>query len=265
MKKLSIGYSTCPNDTFIFDAMVHGKIDTEGLEFEPVLEDVEKLNTRAFKGELDITKISYHALIYLQNSYSLLNSGSALGSNCGPLLISKHAIDPLQLAPEKIGIPGKFTTANLLLQLYLGKRLNAKEYLFSEIESALLNDEIDADVIIHESRFTYEQKGLKKIQDLGEYWETKSGLPIPLGGIAAKKELGSELEEKIDRVLKRSVQYAFDFPDSSQEYVKKHAQEMSQKVMQSHISLYVNAYTLDLGETGKKAIAHLLSAIELLS
>lgn len=260
MKKLSIGYSTCPNDTFIFDAMVHGKIDTEGLEFEPALEDVEKLNTRAFKGELDITKISYHAWVYLQQSYSLLNSGSALGNNCGPLLICKHEIDPLQLSPEKIGIPGKFTTANLLLQLYLGKRLNAKEYLFSEIESALLNDEIDAGVIIHESRFTYEQKGLKKIQDLGEYWETKTGLPIPLGGIAAKKELGSELKEKIDRVLKRSVQYAFDHPDSSREYVRKHAQEMNEEVIHEHISLYVNAYTLELGENGKKAVFRLLSA-----
>lgn len=260
MKKLSIGYSTCPNDTFIFDAMVHGKINTEGLSFEPVLEDVEKLNTRAFQEELDITKISYHTWVYLQKSYSLLNSGSALGNNCGPILISKYELNPLQLVPEKIGIPGKFTTANLLLQLFLGKRMNAKEFLFSDIETALLNEEIDAGVIIHESRFTYEHKGLKKIQDLGEYWEKTTGLPIPLGGIVVRKELGTDLKDTIDRILKRSVQYAFDHPGSSRDYVKKHAQEMSEDVMNSHIALYVNAHTLDLGEVGNKAVSRLMTA-----
>lgn len=235
MKTLSIGYSTCPNDTFIFDAMIHHKVDTEGLSFEPLLEDVERLNHRAFREELDITKVSYHAFLYLEERYHLLNSGSALGHNCGPLLICKHTVDPHQLSPDQIGIPGRFTTAHLLLQLFLGKNLNAREYLFSEMEAALLRDEIKAGVIIHENRFTYQDKGLKKIRDLGEFWESRTQMPVPLGGILIRKSLDHSLRDKVDRVLRRSVQFAFDNPQSSLAYVRQHAQEMSEEVMRKHI------------------------------
>ncbi|MBL7960230.1 1,4-dihydroxy-6-naphthoate synthase [bacterium] len=259
MTTLTVGYSTCPNDTFIFDAMIHGKIDTEDLRFEPELADVENLNMCAFKQELDISKLSYHAYLFLRDQYALLNSGSALGHNCGPLLICKNDVNVRELPPARIGIPGKYTTANLLLMLYLKKRINAKNFLFSDIETALLNEEIDAGVIIHENRFTYEAKGLKKIQDLGEFWESRTKLPIPLGGIAVKKQFSFDLQQKIDRILKRSIQFAFDNPESSREYVRKHAQEMSDDVMRSHIALYVNKYTLDLGKTGHTAVERLLT------
>ncbi|MBL7994022.1 1,4-dihydroxy-6-naphthoate synthase [bacterium] len=259
MTTLTVGYSTCPNDTFIFDAMIHGKIDTEDLRFEPILEDVENLNMRAFKEDLDISKVSYHAYILLRDQYALLNSGSALGHNCGPLLISKKVVNMKNLEPSRIGIPGKYTTANLLLQLYLRKKIDAKIFLFSDIESALLNGEIDAGVIIHENRFTYEAKELKKIKDLGEYWESETKLPIPLGGIVVKKQFSVDVRQKIDRILKRSVQFACDNPESSRGYVEKHAQEMNKNVIQSHIALYVNDYTLDLGKTGHAAIERLVT------
>jgi 1,4-dihydroxy-6-naphthoate synthase len=255
----TLGYSTCPNDTFIFDAMVHHKIDTEGLEFKPLLEDVEKLNHRAFLEELDITKLSYHAYFYLQDKYKLLSCGSALGNNCGPLVISKNKVDPHTLHPSEIGIPGRYTTANFLLQLYMGKKLEAKEYLFSDIESALLRDEIKAGVIIHETRFTYASKGLQKIQDLGEFWEGRTQMPIPLGGIVVRKDLGQKFQEKIERILKRSVQFALDHPESSRNYVTEHAQEMSDEVMRRHIELYVNSYTLELGNTGRAAVDRMLN------
>lgn len=257
---LTIGYSTCPNDTFIFDAMIHDKIDTEGLRFEPVLEDVETLSGRAFRGELDITKISYHAYIYLLETYELLESGSALGHQCGPLLICKKEVNPHALKPDRIGIPGKYTTANLLLQLFLKKRMDARIFLFSDIEQALLTEDIDAGVIIHESRFTYETKGLKKIQDLGEFWESETGLPIPLGGITVRKTFDELLRQKINRILHRSVLYALNHPDSSRAYVRKYAQEMSEDVIQSHIGLYVNAYTLALGKKGRMAVERLITA-----
>jgi 1,4-dihydroxy-6-naphthoate synthase len=252
--KLTVGFSTCPNDTFIFDALIHRKIDTEGLEFEPVLEDVEKLNLRALNGELDVTKVSYHAYFYLREKYALLNAGSALGNNCGPLLIARNPIDPSALSESRIGIPGKFTTANLLLQLYLGKNMNCREMIFSDIEGALLSKTIDAGVIIHESRFTYGSLGLAKIQDLGEFWESRTHLPIPLGGILIKKNLGEGMIAKFDNILKRSIQFAFDFPDSSKQYVKTYAQKLDDEVIQNHIDLYVNSFTLDLGVTGQRAV-----------
>jgi 1,4-dihydroxy-6-naphthoate synthase len=256
--KLTVGFSPCPNDTFIFDALIHHKIDTEGYEFTPILDDVEKLNQRAFRSELDITKTSYHAYIFLRDHYALLNSGSALGSHCGPLLIAKNPMDPEHLSEARIGIPGKYTTANLLLQLFLKKKLRCREYVFSDIENALLKDEIDAGVIIHESRFTFASKGLIQIQDLGEFWETHTHTPIPLGGIVMKKSLGPAEIAACDRILRRSVQFAMDHPDSSRDYVRRHAQELDDAVIQSHIALYVNPYTLDLGEAGKTAVDRLL-------
>jgi len=184
--KLTLGFSPCPNDTFIFDAMVHGRIDTEGLEFDYFLADVEELNRKAFASEVDITKMSYHAYAYVADNYLILDSGSALGHKNGPLLISKRILQPSELAGARIAIPGKYTTANLLLSIAWPEALNKTEYLFSDIENALLNEEVDAGLIIHETRFTYYKKGLHKIADMGEYWEKLSGMPIPLGAIVIK-------------------------------------------------------------------------------
>ena len=252
---ITLGFSPCPNDCFIFDAMIHGKIDTEGLQFIVVMEDVEALNKKAFKGELDITKLSFFAFAHLTKIYQLLNSGSALGKGCGPLLVasSKFKVQ----SSTKIAIPGKYTTANFLLSLAFPEATNKVEMVFSEIEDAVLSGKVDAGLLIHEKRFTYEQKGLQKIIDLGEYWETLTNAPIPLGGIVVKRELPDELKLKVDRVLRKSVEFAFANPRSSLNFVKAHAQEMSEEVMRQHIELYVNNYSLDLGEDGRHAIESL--------
>jgi 1,4-dihydroxy-6-naphthoate synthase len=257
--KLTLGFSPCPNDCFIFDAMVHHKIDTEGLDFEIVMEDVEALNQRAFRSELDITKLSFHSFLYVQEKYILLKSGSALGFNCGPLLITKHShLTQISLKSEysnlKIAIPGKNTTANFLLSLAFPEAKNRTEVLFSEIEQAVLNEKYDAGLIIHESRFTYEQKGLKKIMDLGEFWEGLIHAPIPLGGIVARRNFDNDLLQKINRVIRKSVEYAFAHTDDVMPYVKQHSQEMSEVVMKKHIDLYVNEYSVNLGELGTKAV-----------
>lgn len=254
MQKISLGFSTCPNDTYIFDAMVHDKINTEGLEFDVVLGDVEELNQKALKAELDVTKISYHAFSKIANNYLLLDSGSALGYKNGPLLISKHKIYPDEVKDVIIAIPGFNTTANLLLSIAFPEAQNKKEYLFSDIEEAVLSNEVDAGLIIHENRFTYEQKGLQKIRDLGEFWEEETGLPIPLGGIAVNKNLDKETQLKINRVLKRSVEFAFENPKSAYPYIKQYAQEMDEDVMYKHIELYVNDFSRELGVDGRKAI-----------
>lgn len=263
-EKLTLGFSPCPNDCFIFDAMLHGRIDTEGLEFDVRLEDVETLNKRAFAGEADVTKLSYHAFAYCMNNYVLLDSGSALGHKCGPLLISKKniSLEEALNGDLHVGIPGKYTTANFLLSLAFPNVKTKTEMVFSAIEQALLNDTIDAGVIIHENRFTYEEKGLRKIIDLGEYWEETSHMPIPLGGIVIRRNLPQELKEKVERVLRRSVVYAMTQPDDSMPYVKEHAQEMSEDVMRKHINLYVNDYSISLGEKGRKAVEVLFAKAE---
>ena len=254
--KLTLGFSPCPNDTFIFDALIHDKIDTEGLEFEVYYDDVETLNQKAFRGELDITKLSYHAFAYVVDQYVLLDAGSALGFGVGPLLISKGemSIAESNNPDHKIGIPGKYTTANFLLGLALPKATNKQEMVFSEIEDALLHEQIDVGLIIHENRFTYQLKGLKKIIDLGDYWEKLTGCAIPLGGIVAHRKLTPEVLQKINRVLKKSVEFAFANPKSGLDFIRQHAQEMSEEVMYKHIELYVNKYSLDLGEEGRRAI-----------
>lgn len=262
MKKLSLGFSPCPNDTFIFDAMVHGKIDTEGLEFEVVLGDVEDLNDKAFKKELDITKLSYHAMAYCLADYQLLNSGSALGSGVGPLLIAKKEMAKEEINEGMIAIPGKYTTANFLLSLAYPKAQQKQEVLFSEIEDLVLTDQVDAGLIIHENRFTYQERGLKKIIDLGDYWENLSGSLIPLGGIVVRREFDSELKKKVDRVLRRSIEFAKKNPQESKEYVRKYAQEMQEGVTQQHIDLYVNEYSIDLGEKGREAVKTLFTTAE---
>jgi len=255
---ITLGFSTCPNDTFIFDAMVNGKIDTEGIAFEYLLEDVETLNKLAFSSELDMTKISYSAFGYFVDKYILLNAGSALGVNCGPLLVGMQDVNLNSIDQLKIAIPGKYTTANFLFSLAFPNSSNKVEMVFAGIEDAILNGKADAGVIIHESRFTYLDKGLKKIMDLGEYWNEFSGLPIPLGGIAVKRTLPFELQQKLNRILKRSVSFALKNPDESKEFVKLHALELKDEVIRSHIDLYVNDYTVSLEEEGKRAINKLL-------
>jgi 1,4-dihydroxy-6-naphthoate synthase len=251
---LTLGFSTCPNDTFIFDAMVHKRIDTEGLEFSLNMTDVEELNNLAFAGKADVTKLSYYAYGQLADSYALLSAGSALGYKNGPLLISRHKIYPDEVSDLKIAIPGKNTTANLLLSIAYPDVKQKKEYLFSLIEEVVLSGEMDAGLIIHENRFTYQRKGLKKITDLGEYWESETGMPIPLGGIVVNRKLALDLQQKVNRVMKRSVEFAFENPKVSYPFVRQYAQEMDDSVMQSHIGLYVNEFTRDLGITGRKAI-----------
>ena len=256
--KLSVGFSPCPNDTFIFDAIVNKKIDTKGFDFEFHIEDVETLNKRAFNQELDITKLSFHTYLYLISKYSLLNSGSALGNNCGPILISKTYFPLSEINHQTIGIPGRYTTANLLLSLAFPNVVNKTEMLFSDIEDAIIKGKTDAGVIIHENRFTYEKRGLKKIIDLGEWWETETGLPLPLGGIVIKKTFSTEVAANINDIIKRSVEFALDNPASSEKFIEQYAREMDKRVRWEHIKLYVNQYTVDLGKTGREAVDALL-------
>jgi 1,4-dihydroxy-6-naphthoate synthase len=257
--KLTLGFSPCPNDTFIFDAMVHGRIDTEGLEFDYFLADVEELNRRAFEGNVDITKMSYHAYAYAAPNYMILDSGSALGRKNGPLLISKHPVNPDDLSKKIIAIPGRYTTANLLLGIFWPKALNKREYLFSDIESALLSGEVDAGLIIHETRFTYHKKGLLKIADLGECWEKQTNLPIPLGAIVINRSVPHEISLKVNRILRRSLEYAYKDSIASFDFVVGNAQEMDKNVMNNHIKLFVNDFTLQLGNEGRAAIEKLYS------
>ena len=257
---LTLGFSPCPNDTFIFDAMLHKKIDTEGITFIPVIEDVETLNQKASQQELAITKLSYHAFAHLLDKYILLDAGSALGFGVGPLLISKNKIENIseKIADLKIGIPGNLTTANFLLNIAFPQAKQKVEMLFSEIENALINEEIDLGLIIHENRFTYEAKGLHKVIDLGSYWEKETKSAIPLGGIVMARHYPIDLIQKVNRIMARSVEFAMKNPLSSALFVKEHAQEMEESVMVQHIQLYVNKYSLNLGEEGKKAVRILL-------
>lgn len=251
---LKLGFSTCPNDTFMFDAMVHQKIDTENLTFQISIADVEELNKNALTNKLDITKLSFYAYAYVSNNYVLLDAGAALGNNNGPLLISKQKIYPDEVRDLLIAIPGKYTTANLLLSIAYPDIKKKTEYLFSDIEDVVLSNETDAGLLIHENRFTYKAKGLKKIIDLGEYWEEITNLPVPLGGIAVKKELSVDVQQKINRVLRRSIEFALKNPKSSLDYIRKHASAMDEQTIYKHINLYVNDYSIDLGKKGKLAI-----------
>lgn len=253
MKKLTIGFSPCPNDTFIFDALIHHKIDTEGLEFEVVMADVEELNQMALGAELSITKLSYHAFFHLLDTYVMMDSGSALGNNCGPLLI-KNQGDSNPKINDLIAIPGKYTTANFLLNFAYPELINRTEMLFSDIESALKQKQVRAGLIIHENRFTYADRGFEKILDLGEFWEQKTGTPIPLGGIAIRRDVDVDVQNKVQRLIRKSLEFAFEQPSESLSFVREHAQEMDSKVMKQHIDLYVNDYSLALGNKGREAI-----------
>ena len=257
--KLTLGFSPCPNDTFIFDAMIHRRIDTEGIEFDYFLADVEKLNSKAMSAEVDITKISFHAYCYAADNYIILDSGSALGFGAGPLLISKRQFDTSTMASKKIAIPGKYTTANLLFSIAYPECRNKKEYLFSGIEEALINNAADVGLIIHETRFTYQKCGLIKIADMGEYWEKLTNLPVPLGAIVIKRAIPDNIALKVNRILRRSLEYAINTPEPSFDFIAGNAQEMDREVMNNHIRLYVNEFTLSLGVKGRKAIKKLFS------
>jgi 1,4-dihydroxy-6-naphthoate synthase len=258
--KLSLGFSPCPNDCFMFDAIVHRRIDLEGLDFDVRLADVEALNKAAFAGAADVTKLSFHAYAHCARDYVLLDAGSALGRNCGPLLIATREIPLEEVAGGalRIAIPGRYTTANLLLGLAFPAAQDKTELLFSEIEPAVAGGRYDAGLIIHENRFTYAERGLKKVIDLGEFWEGETGAPIPLGGIVARRALAAEVASTVNRLVRRSVEYAFANPQASLPFVRAHAQEMSPEVMYKHIDLYVNEYSVDLGPDGRRAVELLL-------
>ena len=258
-KALTLGYSPCPNDTFIFDALVHGRVEAGGLRFTERLEDVETLNRLAAGAELDVTKISYGAIPHLLRDYVLLRSGGALGRGCGPLVVARREMSAEELAGARIAIPGRNTTANLLLRLFAPDAAAGVERVYSDIMPAVARGEFDAGLIIHESRFTYPQHGLVRVVDLGEWWERTTGLPIPLGGILARRSLGDEAIRGIEDGIRRSVEYAFAHPEASRPYVRAHAQEMDDEVTQQHIDLYVNRFSVDVAEEGARAIEALFA------
>jgi 1,4-dihydroxy-6-naphthoate synthase len=254
--KLSLAFSPCPNDCFMFDAIAHRRIDLEGLEFDVTLADIEALNRSTFAAAVDVSKLSFHAYAACADRYVLLDAGSALGRNCGPLLVSKRSISCEEVAEGRlrVAIPGQYTTANFLCGLAFPRANDKTPVLFSDIEAALLDGRFDAGVIIHENRFTYETRGLRKIIDLGEFWESETGAPIPLGGIVVRRSLPDDVKAAMNRVMRRSVEYALAHRDASLPYVRAHAQEMSEDVMYRHIDLYVNEYSVDLGPEGRRAI-----------
>jgi len=266
MKTLSLGYSPCPNDTFIFYALIHGKVDTKNLQFKEILLDVETLNQKALHTELDLSKVSYHAFGHLHKKYCLLKAGGALGGGCGPLVIAKNEYTMDELKGKRIAIPGKLTTACLLLQLFdsaFSLQPSALSVMpFNKIMDAVKNNEADAGLIIHESRFVYPSYGLKQIIDLGEWWEKETALPVPLGGIIAKRSLGDGLNKKTNKIIKKSIEYAFSNRTEPLDYIKKHSQELSEDVINQHINLYVNNYSIDVGQDGEKAVNELLSRAE---
>lgn len=258
-QKITLGYSPCPNDCFIFDALANGKISSNLIEFEIVLEDVETLNKRAFSDSekiLDVSKLSFATIIKVTDKYQLADSGSALGENCGPLLICKENPEEKleNINSISIAIPGENTTANLLMKFAFPDATNKIEMVFSDIENSVISEKVDAGLIIHENRFTYESKGLKKVMDLGEYWQKKTKRSIPLGGIAIKKSLPIEIKKEIQRMIKESVLFAFNNPEGTNDYVLEHSQEMEKEVIEQHIKLYVNDYSVSLGKKGKEAI-----------
>ncbi|MBI5638956.1 MAG: 1,4-dihydroxy-6-naphthoate synthase [Nitrospirae bacterium] len=263
MKTLSLGYSPCPNDTFIFYALVHGMIPSEDLRFREILEDVETLNRMALRAELDITKVSYHAFGLLRDRYCLLRSGGALGMGCGPLIVTRKTCDLQDLRGKSIAVPGNLTTAFLLLQI-LDPCFKERAVVmpFHLIIDAVRKGEVDAGLIIHESRFTYEKAGLKKVIDLGDWWEKETGLPIPLGGILARRSLGEDLIREVDVLVRKSVEYAFSHRKEPLSYIRRHSREMDEAVIHRHIDLYVNDFSLDIGDNGIRAVEELFKRAE---
>ncbi len=254
MNKLTLAFSPCPNDTFMFDGLVSGRMDTGDLQFEVQLADVEQLNQMARKGLPDITKISFSNYPAISDRYLILDSGSAMGNGCGPLLISLKKFSLNETDHLSIAIPGKFTTANLLLSIFFPEAKKKTEMIFSAIEGEVLNGNYDAGLIIHENRFTYASRGLKKIADMGVCWEEQTGTPVPLGCIVIKRELGGEVHQLVNQLIRESIRLAMENPGRTMPYVKKHAQEMEEHIMKQHIDLYVNKFSLDLGAEGRRAV-----------
>ncbi len=262
MHTLTLGYSPCPNDTFIFHALVHGLVDGGGFAFREQLDDVETLNRLALAGALDISKVSYHLLGFIRDDYCLLRSGGALGRGCGPLVVSGRFTSMGDLKGKRIAVPGRYTTASLLLRLFDPELDNIVFLPFHEIMGAVARGEVDAGVIIHESRFTYAGLGLTKLLDLGDWWERETGHPIPLGGIVVRRSLGAAVALRLERALKASVEYALAHPEAAGDYIRSHSQEMSAEVCAAHINLYVNRFSVELGAEGEAAVAALLARAE---
>lgn len=252
--KISLAFSPCPNDCFIFDALVNNKIDTEGLVFDIKIADIEALNKAALHSKSDCTKISFFAFTSLWQDYYLLRSGAAMGENCGPLIIAKKETQAKKPEEMRIGIPGKNTSAALLLSSYYPRFKSIKEMLFSDIENALEKDEIDWGLIIHENRFTFQEKGFVAVDDLGEKWHDEYALPVPLGGIIAHKRLGKDKIKQLDNIIKKSLLFAMENPESSMDFIKKHAQNLKDDIIAQHIELYVNHYSVDMKAKGEKAV-----------
>lgn len=261
-RTLTLGFSPCPNDTFIFHALVKNLVEAPGISFRERLEDVETLNGLALSGELDVTKVSFHLLGHIRNDYALLPAGAALGRGCGPLLVAKRGSSPEGLRGKPVALPGRYTTAALLLRLFDPSLGNLVYMPFHEIMPAVVRGDVAAGVIIHESRFTFAQYGLAKIVDLGEWWEKDSGCAIPLGGIVAKRSLGTEIMRAAGAAIRASIEHAHANPVSAGEYIRAHSQEMSDEVCAAHIGLYVNDFSLDLGNEGKNAVKTLLARAE---
>jgi 1,4-dihydroxy-6-naphthoate synthase len=253
-QEFNIGISPCPNDTYIFYALINKKIDLSGYKFNFIFRDVEQLNRLALEKELDICKLSYHAFAKVSFMYQLLRSGGAFGINKGPILVSKTKIYPDEIPYLKIAVPGLNTTAMMLLKLSYPDIVTPEEFVFNEIEEAVLSNQCDAGLLIHESRFTYRQKGLTKIIDLGELWGKDYGLPVPLGGIAIKREVKCSVKSDINQLIKRSIEYANINNKEVLEFAKQYANEMETDIMKKHIDLYVNSFSNDVGTDGEKAV-----------
>lgn len=261
-QNISLGISPCPNDTFIFHALLHGLIDGNRFRFLLRMEDVDTLNRMGMDAALDLTKISFHMFGYLRNEYVLLNSGAALGRGCGPLLIAYPGLSLEKIKDKTIAVPGRFTTANLLLQLMTGGHDNIREMRFDRIVEAVARREVAAGLIIHETRFTYQLRRLVALVDLGGWWEDRTSRPIPLGGIIARRSLGEATIRSLDEMIKRSVIHARRDPEASRDFVRGHAQELSDEVIRKHIDLYVNDFSVDLGGEGRKAVKTLFDQAE---
>ncbi len=256
MKELKVGFSSCPNDTFAFHAMLHGCVDTGSLAFSAHIHDVETLNVKAATGEFEVTKLSFAAYLHLKDSYEMLDSGAALGFGCGPLVVAGNSNIPL--AQARVAVPGDYTTAHLLLKLWNPDIRNVEMVSFEKILPGIESGRYDAGVIIHEGRFVYQQYGCTRIVDLGEWWEMETGLPIPLGCIAIRRDPATlAFKQDVERIIRDSIQYAFDHPAASRQFVKKYAQEMDDEVINSHIALYVNDFSLSLGSQGGNAVKKL--------
>ena len=252
--EITLGFSSCPNDTYMFDALVHKKIDTEGFDFNYVISDVQELNRRAFVGDLQMTKLSYFAYSHVYQNYQILDSGSALGFANGPLFICKKGDEKKINASSRILIPGKETTANLLFSIAYPEFTNKTECLFSEIEPKIMSGEYDAGVIIHEDRFTYAERGFSLLCDLGTYWESQTKSPIPLGAIVVRRDVPDDEKKTLSRLLKNSIEYANAHPMDSYAFIHEHAQAIEDDVLRKHIALFVNDFSLSLGEQGRKAV-----------